>query len=380
MAVGLRRIFRLNIGLTNSLLSKTNFINGGVRSLYTEQDLGIPSYENIRYIFRNQFVSIEDTFRVKMKEICQENNGVIFTEDLKAMVHLAQGNKDDLQLVTDMLLKFSKPGNEGRYRSYIFGPVVARMLYYLNEPQTAISLFQNPALNDVFLYQTSIRIMFCLLLKHQMYQEIIDIFTNVLSLKGDEFAYVNAVLLYAAYYKQNTPEAAVAALEHWKRHSKIRLPSSRSTAMVAHLIIKHNNCENALELLSTSNKMNSIGIRSLKVLAYTRLGRYLQIIPLFTHATEQRDTIPHRHGFYADVIYELEENLQTNNPREAAEITTLINKLKLQNRIETNRTLEEYLFRPLINLKNNERPVNKGQYYDNENERSEYKFGLKNLL
>lgn len=95
-------------------------------------------------------MSIEDTFRSKMQEACDKEDGVIFTEDLKAMLHLAQKNEDDMKLVLRMIEKYLLTSKDLKFGSFTFGPVVMRMFYYLKEPQRAFSAISNPAFNDFF--------------------------------------------------------------------------------------------------------------------------------------------------------------------------------------------------------------------------------------
>ena len=379
MAVGLRGLFRLNLGLAKSLVSKSNFINVSVRTLYVDRDLGIHTYENTRFVFRNQFVSIEDTFRVKMREICNKEDGVIFTEDLKAMIHLAQSNEEDLQLVTEMLKKFINFKNNVQFGSYVFGPVLMRMLYYLNEPQKALDIFKNPELTETFMFHSAIRILLCLLYKHQMYQDIRDVIDIAEKLKGKEFITSTIIIAYAGCFKENTPEAAEYAIRSWKEHCKIRIPTSRATGIVSHIAIRHNSPEEALEMLSVAHRDGSIVIRCLKVLAYTQLGRYLQIIPILKYSTEQDLSVPHKFGFYADVICELEEKLKDDGASERDEIMYLISKLRQQQRIESEKTLEEHLLRPLQFRTNQREDLNDRRSHMNR-PRDEFKVGLKNYL
>lgn len=64
---------------------------------------------------------------------------MIFTEDLKNMIHLAE--PDDITLVTNMMKKFNKQNKELRFGSFVFGPVVMRMFYYFNKPVEALEVF-----------------------------------------------------------------------------------------------------------------------------------------------------------------------------------------------------------------------------------------------
>lgn len=351
MAVGLRGLFKLNLGLSKAVFSKSNFLAAGVRFMYTDRDLGILSYENTRFLYRNQFISIEDTFRSKMQEICKNEDGVVFTEDLKAMIHLAQSNEADMKLVADMLVKYLKFKVEKPISSYVFGSVVMRMFYYLNEPKFALSMFNDPEVGDTFAYQSAVKVLLCLLYKHQMYDEMKDVIEQMSSKKGIEFVLSNSIMLYAACLKQNTPEAAAYAMEKWREHCRVRIPSARATAIVAYMAIRHNAAEEALEMLSVVNRNNALSVRCLKVLAYTHLKKYLSIIPLLKYSTEQEVLVPHKHGFYGDVIYELQEKLREDNSPEQEQILSLIDKLKRQQRIEGDKTLEEFLLRPLVTIK-----------------------------
>ncbi|XP_003702888.1 pentatricopeptide repeat-containing protein 2, mitochondrial [Megachile rotundata] len=374
MAVGLRGLFKLNLGLTKAVFSKSNFLTVGLRSLYTERDLGITSYENTRFLYRNQFISIEDTFRAKMKEICQNEDGMIFTEDLKAMIHLAQSNDTDMQLVSDMLVKYLKLKAEKPISSYVFGTVVMRMCYYLNEPKFALSMFNNPEVGDTFAYQSAIRVLVCLLFKHQMYTELKEVIEQMANKKGTEFILSNSIMLYAACMKENTPESAQYAIERWREHCRIRIPSARATSMVAYLAIKHNSPEEALEMLSVVNRNNAMSIRCLKVLAYAHLGKFLSVIPLLKYSTEQEVLVPHKYGYYADVLFTLQEKLRECNSPEEEQILALIEKLKRQQRVEGERTLEEFLLRPLITMKR----VNEGTGIKRET--PENRVGMKGFL
>lgn len=170
--------------------------------MYTERDLGVSLYENTRYVFRNQFMTIENVFREKMQEICQLEDGVIYTEDLKAMIHLAQANENDMQLLNVMLEKYIQNQEEKKFGKYIFGPVVMRMYYHLNQPEYALGAFKNDAIKDSFNYRTSFRILMCLLYKNNMYKEMREIYQKVLDAEGIEYIGSSVVLIYAACLKE----------------------------------------------------------------------------------------------------------------------------------------------------------------------------------
>ncbi|XP_003400812.1 pentatricopeptide repeat-containing protein 2, mitochondrial [Bombus terrestris] len=347
MATSLRGLRRLNISLANSAFFKYNFINVGVRSMYTERDLGVSLYENTRYVFRNQFMTIENVFREKMQEICQHEDGVIYTEDLKAMIHLAQPNENDMQLLNVMLEKYIQNQEEKKFGKYIFGPVVMRMYYHLNQPEYALGAFNNDAIKDSFNYRTSFRILMCLLYKNNMYKEMREIYQKVLDAEGMEYIGSSVVLIYAACLKENTPEAVEFALDHWKHQQNTMKPSIRSSALLSYLLIKNNKPELAMEILSAIPLERVISIKNLKMLAYIHLGKYIQIIPILKYGTDRDTNRNKQYYFFSEVIDKLEEKLKTEEVEESKQLSSLIEIARQHDYIQSNCTLEEFILKPM---------------------------------
>lgn len=80
---------------------------GGIRTLYAVEALGVDGYITQRERTRNQFTGMTDKFRSKMQEFStSDSKNMVFTEDLKNMVHLVESNPDDLQLVLQMMKKY----------------------------------------------------------------------------------------------------------------------------------------------------------------------------------------------------------------------------------------------------------------------------------
>lgn len=80
---------------------------GSCRTLYTAEALGVDGYEKQRERTKTQFNGMEEKFRTKMQEFSSsaDSKNMIFTEDLKNMVHLVDQNPDDIQLVLQMMKK-----------------------------------------------------------------------------------------------------------------------------------------------------------------------------------------------------------------------------------------------------------------------------------
>ena len=347
MATSLRGLRRLNISLANSAFFKYNFINVGVRSMYTERDLGVSLYENTRYVFRNQFMTIENVFREKMQEICQHEDGVIYTEDLKAMIHLAQANENDMQLLNVMLEKYIQNQEEKKFGKYIFGPVVMRMYYHLNQPEYALGAFKNDTMKNSFNYRTSFRILMCLLYKNNMYKEMREIYQKVWDAEGIEYIGSSVVLIYAACLKENTPEAVEFALNHWKHQQDTMKPSIRCSALLSYLLIKNNKPDLAIEILSAIPLERVRSIRNLKMLAYIHLGKYIQIIPILKYGTDRDTNRNKQYYFFSEVIDELEEKLKTEEVEESKQLSFLIELVRQHDYIQSNCTLEEFILKPM---------------------------------
>jgi len=66
--------------------------------------LGLDGYSRTRDRTKTQFVNLADKFKIKMLDFSDPNSSnMIFTEDLKNMVHLAESTSDDLDLVHKMM-------------------------------------------------------------------------------------------------------------------------------------------------------------------------------------------------------------------------------------------------------------------------------------
>lgn len=77
------------------------------RFLYSESVLGLDGYKSSRERVNSYFVNNAEKFRTKMTEFIQpESKNMIFTEDLKNMVHIANEKPEDAELVINMCKKY----------------------------------------------------------------------------------------------------------------------------------------------------------------------------------------------------------------------------------------------------------------------------------
>jgi pentatricopeptide repeat domain-containing protein 2 len=70
---------------------------------------------------------------------------MIFTEDLKNMIHIADSSSD-IELIEKMIKKFAGQNKDLRFGNYIFGPVAMRMFYHMKDEETALKLFKDESL------------------------------------------------------------------------------------------------------------------------------------------------------------------------------------------------------------------------------------------
>lgn len=112
------------------------------RSLYSVASLGIDTYVGAREKVQSYLVDNGEKFRGKMSEFLLDDNSrnMIFTEDLKNMIHIVEKTPADLDLVVKMIKKFNAQNKEVRFGNFIFGPVVMRMFHYLKEDELALQV------------------------------------------------------------------------------------------------------------------------------------------------------------------------------------------------------------------------------------------------
>ncbi|GBP13894.1 Pentatricopeptide repeat-containing protein 2, mitochondrial [Eumeta japonica] len=137
-----------------------------------------------------------------MFEFVQESKNMIFTEDLKNIVHIAEPS--DIELVKKMIKKFNTQSIEYRFGSFVFGPVVMRMFHFLDAPNDALECFEDPDNKGFFDQHISYQILLDLLYNHEMYDEMYRVFDVVKErqLNMTKFPKYSVVLILGACYKQ----------------------------------------------------------------------------------------------------------------------------------------------------------------------------------
>ncbi|XP_072746083.1 pentatricopeptide repeat-containing protein 2, mitochondrial [Anoplolepis gracilipes] len=345
MAATMRNLINLNVRLASNTVLRHNFLNS-CRFIYSDKSLGLQGYENARLNYKNQFLNVETTFRSKMQEICNTESSQIFTEDLKSMLHLTKKEPEDIDLLIKMITKFNNQNKELRFGTFIFGPVVMRTFYYLDEPDLALLAFKDPQFEDFFGQIVTYQILLSLLYKHEKYTEMRDVYniikTKNLNLSGYPGSLL--ILVMAACYKENTPETLQYALNLWKEINDKGIPIlRRASTFLTALALNQNSVHIAIEILSAIRESRYIDIRCLKVLAYTALKRFTEIVPIFRKSLEFDNPNGQKEKYFKDVIDKLEETMAKENIPEDFELYKLIAILKQNDYVMPEKTLEEHL-------------------------------------
>lgn len=254
-----------------------------------------------------------------MEEFVKDENSknLIFTEDLKNMVHLTQN--EDCPLVVEMIKRFCSQSKEVRFGNFIFGPVIMRLFHHLQDSDTALSLFKDESLNGFFDQLITYQILLDLLYKKGKYQEILDTFNIIRErqLQGSRYPKHSIILVFAACYKLNTPASFEYATKIW--HGAIEaghIPLRRATVFMAYLAINQNSPHIALEVLATLKGQNYVTVRSLKTLALAQMSRFDDCLRILRSILEVANPMMNKQTIPYDIIELLKKEFAEKNKDE----------------------------------------------------------------
>lgn len=334
--------------LRNSIISMvrhTNCVNQ-TRSLYSASVLGLDGYRSYREKTRTQHLHNVDNFKRKMKEfVAASATNMVFTEDLKNIIHLAEDTPEDKQLLVDMLDKYNSQAQELRFGNYVFGPVVMRALYVLNDPALALKLFKDEKYAGFFDQLTSYQILGDLLYEKGKYAEVREVFDLVKNrqVQGGRYPKHSITLTFAACYKENTPEAFKYAMNLWKELNAVgHVPMRKATAYAAALALNQNQPGIALEIVGTVTKGNYVTIRQLKILALIQMDRLEDIVPIFRLVLEIGGPLERKQTFCREVIEKVQTAIAATKSDLPQDLTRMLDYLEKNGHI-TDISLDELL-------------------------------------
>uniref|UniRef100_A0A182ILS0 Pentacotripeptide-repeat region of PRORP domain-containing protein n=1 Tax=Anopheles atroparvus TaxID=41427 RepID=A0A182ILS0_ANOAO len=292
------------------------------RSLYAPAALGIDGYVGYREKTRTQHLHNADNFKRKMREfVAGSSTNMIFTEDLKNIIHLIDNNPEDKKLLKDTIERYNQQGKELRFGNYVFGPVIMRACYHMQDPDLALELFKGAGSDGFFDQLSSYQILADLLYESGRYQEVRELYDTIKSrqIQGGRFPKHSITLTLAACYKENTPASYQYAMELWKELNAVgHVPMRKATSFAAALALNSGKPEVAIEILSTVAKGNYVTIRQLKTLALCALNRLDDVVPIFRTVLEVKGPFEKQQTFCREVIERIHEAVKQTKETNAS--------------------------------------------------------------
>lgn len=166
--------------------------------------MGMNGYLSARDYVKSQFLNVDHLFFEKMRNFIDKGDeSMIFTEDLKTMLHMAEKKPEDLELMYKMMKKYNTQNNL-RFGSFIFGTVAMRTLYHLDEPDLALQAFKDPELNNFFDQIMTHQLLMDLLYNHGRYSDVRDVYdiTKTRNISGIVHPKNPFILVMGACYKE----------------------------------------------------------------------------------------------------------------------------------------------------------------------------------
>lgn len=323
----------------------------GARSLYSSSVLGLDGYEGYREKTRTQHMHNVDNFKRKMRDfVAGSASNMIFTEDLKNIIHLADDTAEDKKLLVDMIEKYNGQAQELRFGNYIFGPVVMRALYHLKDPALAFQLFKDEKYNGFFEQLSTYQILGDLLYENGMYAQVREMFDLIKTrqVQGGRYPKHSVTLTFAACYRENSQESFQYAMNLWKELNAVgHIPMRKATAFAAALALKHNQPGIALEIVGTVAKGNYVTIRQLRILALTVMERLDDLIPVFRTVLEIGGPLEKRHTFCREVIQKVKDAIAASKSEVPQDLQRMLEYLEANGHISDN-SLDELLCQEIV--------------------------------
>lgn len=279
------------------------------RHLFAANALGLDTYVQSRDRTNLQITNV-DRFKTKMVEFVKDENSknLIFTEDLKNMVHISE--KEDVELLSQMIKRFCSQSKEVRFGNFIFGPPTMRFFHFVKDSDSALKLFNDESLGGFFDQVITYQILLDLLFEKGQYQEIIDTFETIQSrqLQGARFPKHVVILVFGACYRLNTKESLEYAKKTWQKAvDSGHIPLRRGATFFSALALKQNEPFVALEILTNLKGQNYVSVRALKSLALARLKRFDDVLPILRSLLDVGNPMGNKQTIPCDVIDEIQQ-------------------------------------------------------------------------
>ncbi|XP_058800399.1 pentatricopeptide repeat-containing protein 2, mitochondrial-like [Phymastichus coffea] len=338
-----------NIAKTSfNLLSKNVFKQFAVvatRQLYAPHTMGMNGYLNARDYVKSQFLNVENLFFDKMKDFVEKKDeSMIFTEDLKTMLHLVEKKPEQLNLLLKMMKNYNSQNNL-RFGSFVFGTVAMRAFYHLNEPELALQAFKDPELTNFFDQVMSYQLLLDMLYNHGKYAECREVYNMIKSRTTHGIVHPKNpfIIVIGACYQENTEESFKYALDLFKEtQTRDFTTPRRALTFMGALALKQNNPTIALETASLARNARYIDIRCIKIEAYIKLKRIDEIIVYFRSSLQQDLANRRKQLYFKDTIKKVEQLVKDENLDDNSDLVKSLEQIKIHDYVQQT-TLDEHI-------------------------------------
>lgn len=342
--------------LTGNLLLSQVFKKktlSSVRFLYSDQFLGIDKFIEARQRTATRLGNMRTSFLERMKN--QVNSSLptmIFTEDLKTVVHICEDKQDEIELCVQMMKKFHKQNSELRFGTFVFGPVTMRLFHYMRKHELVAEFSKDSEIAGFFDQLKSYLLCMDLYFKSNMYEQVLHAFDELQSKQLADTKYPRDPLVLAAgaCYKINTPETYKRATDliTSAREDGVHILRKALVFTVA-LALNQNKYDVALEILSSIDRFNNITGNNLKLMAFAGLDRLQDAFNILRRVTDQDSPIQTRirGEICRSTLDALQKSVDRVNDKETSHIfEQLCRSLKESNSI-TSQTIDDLVCAPI---------------------------------
>ncbi|XP_001604675.1 pentatricopeptide repeat-containing protein 2, mitochondrial [Nasonia vitripennis] len=344
MAMCVSSLVRNSFNLLGKSVVKQLVINV-TRQLYSPNAMGLNGYLNARDYVKSQFLNVDHLFFNKMRDlIANKEDSMVFTEDLKTMLHIVEKKPEDLDLLYTMLKKYHTQNNL-RFGSFVFGTVAMRAFYHLDEPDVALKAFKDPELNGFFDQIMSQQLLLDLLYNHGKYSDVRDVYDIIKTknINGIVHPKNPFIIVMGACYQENTKDSFDYAVNLFKEVQTrgFEFPR-RAITFLASLALKQGSPSVALEVASLARNVRYIDIRCIKVEAYAALKRVDEVMVYFRTTLQTDMPTRRKQSYFKDTIEKVEELVESEKLEENSELVKMLKQIKLHDYVQTG-TLDEHI-------------------------------------
>lgn len=262
-----------------------------------------------------------------------------------------------------------------------------RMFHYLGDEQRALECFQNPELTGFFDQLISYQILVDMLYEKQRYQDVRAVFDAIRSrqIQGGMYPKHVVVLVFAACYKENTPESFAYSTQLWKELNDVgHIPMRKATTFAAALALAQGAPHVALEIVGTVRQQSYMTVRNIKVLALAQLGRCDDVIPVLRSVLEHQqpqslqpgDGQPKKQTLSATVVEGVRAEVAKSADRELQQNYAKLERLLVDSAHVTEQTLDQLLCTEIVSTAHSaqrkDRSVLAASYANNDGRRRSY--------